>query len=87
MITRHATRGMNSSNTRCRVSSLTIIKCCGHYSFAGSSNRPRRLYVVVNPHSGKGHACRTWFRVESMFSDAMIKTDVVCKFRKFLILN
>lgn len=45
----------------------------------GASNRPRRLYIIVNPNSGKGHACRTWFRVESMFSDAMIKTDIVCK--------
>ena len=45
----------------------------------GASDRPRRLYVIVNPSSGKGHACRTWFRVESMFNDAMIKTDVVCK--------
>lgn len=48
----------------------------------GASDRPRRLYVVVNPNSGKGHACRIWFRVESMFSDAMIKTDVVCKWNK-----
>ena len=51
---------------------------------SGASDRPRRLYVIVNPNSGKGHACRIWFRVESMFNDAMIKTDVVCKWNKLL---
>lgn len=53
----------------------------------GASNRPRRLYIIVNPNSGKGHACRIWFRVEPMFNDAMVKTDVVCKYRDRLLCH
>lgn len=41
-------------------------------------NRPRRLYVVVNPASGEGTALRVWNRVERLFQLTHITTELMC---------
>lgn len=42
-------------------------------------NRPRRLYVVVNPASGEGNALRVWNRVERLFHLTHITTELMCE--------
>ena len=43
-------------------------------------NRPRRLYVVVNPASAEGNALRIWNRVEKLFQLTHITTELMCKY-------
>ena len=47
-------------------------------------NRPRKLYVVVNPYSGDspGAVERTWNKVERLFQLAQIHTDVICELNR-----
>ncbi|CAI8031706.1 Ceramide kinase [Geodia barretti] len=40
-------------------------------------NRPRRLYVVVNPASGEGTALRVWSKVERLFQLTHITTEIL----------
>ena len=42
-------------------------------------NRPRRLYVVVNPASGEGTSLRVWSKVERLFQLTHITTEILCK--------
>ena len=42
-------------------------------------NRPRKLYVVVNPASGEGCAVKTWDKVERLFQLTHITTELMCK--------
>ena len=44
-------------------------------------NRPRRLYVIVNPVSGEGQAAtdKIWQKIQRMFQVGQIVTDVISK--------
>ena len=53
-----------------------VCVCCDFFSFAADfGNRPRRLYVIINPTSGDHSGVDTWRRVEPMFNTAHIHTD------------
>lgn len=53
-----------------------------HHQMQNFGNRPRRLYVIVNPVSGTGAAPKVWAKVQSLFQLAQINTEVVYTQRK-----
>jgi ceramide kinase len=44
--------------------------------------RPRKLYVVINPLSGKGNALKVWEKIERLFQVAEVELTVVVTNRK-----
>ncbi len=44
-------------------------------------NRPRKLYIVINPFSGASASSnsKTWVKIQKMFQAANIHTDVLSK--------
>ena len=48
------------------------------YMVSDFGNRPRRLYVVVNPASAEGNALHVWSRVERLFQLTHITTELMC---------
>jgi len=62
------------SSETCQIWSQQI-----YHQMQNFGNRPRKLYVVVNPYSGDspGAVDRTWNKVERLFQLAQIHTDVI----------
>jgi hypothetical protein len=53
--------------------------------FLDFGNRPRKLYVVINPMSGSGSGSgfdKMWQKIQRMFQIANIHTDVLSEWRR-----
>ena len=49
--------------------------CGSHVADFGA--RPRKLFVVVNPVSGRGSGLHTWLEVEKLFELAEVEVEAV----------
>ncbi len=58
---------------------INILVTTPTHTLTDFGNRPRRLYVIVNPVSGGGGTEKLWSKVQQMFTVGQIVTDVISK--------
>ena len=54
---------------------------CGFPPAAEFGARPRKLFVVVNPVSGRGYGLHTWLEVQKLFELAEVEVEAVGELR------